>query len=233
MLAECHELVVPDGQNDGGVLPLLGQSHKTLQTVCLCGLGHVDPRVVHIDAGVVGLQGGDDVHYFGVTQIRAIFLEREAQYQHPAGQHRQVLAQHELHRLIGHVTGHAVVDAPPRQYDLGVVTHLLGLVGQVIGVHTDAVAAHQPWPEWQKIPLGSRRLQHLQGVYAQLAKDQAEFVHQRNIHIPLGVLDDLGRLRYPDAAGLVSARGDDLPIEPIDIFRDLRGAATGNFSDAG
>jgi hypothetical protein len=50
---------------------------------------------------------------------------------------------HLLDGLLGDELAHAVVDAPAGQDDLRVVAQHLGLVGQVVGVDADAVAAHQ------------------------------------------------------------------------------------------
>ena len=78
------------------------------------------------------------------------------------------------------------------------IADLLGLVGQVVGVDTDAVAADQAGPEGQEIPFGAGRLQDLQGVDARAVEDQGQFVDQGDVDVALGVLDDLGRLGHLD-----------------------------------
>ncbi|MCY1559918.1 hypothetical protein D9M68_970020 [compost metagenome] len=71
---------------------------------------------------------------------------------------------------------HAVVDAAPGQDHVRVVADLLGLVGQVIRVHADAMAADQAGAEGQEVPLGAGSFQHLVGVDAQAVEDQRQLV---------------------------------------------------------
>ena len=56
----------------------------------------------------------------------------------------------------------------------------------------------------------------------QPVENDREFVHQRDIQVALGILDHLGRLGYPDAAGRVRAGLDDTGIQRIDECRGLR-----------
>jgi hypothetical protein len=64
-------------------------------------------------------------------------------------------------------------------------------------------------------------------------EQDGEFVHQRDVEVALGVLDDLGRLGDADALGLVGAGGDDLAVERVDGLGDLRGGAGGDLLDGG
>jgi hypothetical protein len=121
----------------------------------------------------------------------------------------------------------------PARIIFRVVADLLGLVGQVVRVHADAVAAHQAGAERQEVPLGAGGLQHLLGVDAEAVEDQRQLVDQRDVHVALGVLDDLGGLRHADARGLVRAGGDDLPVQRIDPLGDLGGGAAGDLLDGG
>ena len=66
-----------------------------------------------------------------------------------------------LHRLLGDVLAHAVVDAPAGEDHLRVVAELVGLVRQVVRIDADAVAADEARAERQEVPLGARGLQHL------------------------------------------------------------------------
>ena len=129
--------------------------------------------------------------------------------------------------------GHAVVDAAARQNDLGVVSHFLSLVCQVVGVNADAMASDQARTEWQEIPFRARRLEHFQGVDAQTMKDQTELVHQGDVEVALGVLDDLGRFGHFDRAGLVRTGRDDLAIHAVHRFGDLGRAAARDLLDGG
>ena len=68
----------------------------------------------------------------------------------------------------------------------------LGLGGQVVGIDADAVAADQARGERQEVPLGLRRGEHVAGAQPQAIEDQGELVHQGDVEVALGVLDDLG-----------------------------------------
>ena len=70
----------------------------------------------------------------------------------------RAVAYHVLDGLLGDKLSHAIVDAPPRQYDLRMIADHIGLVGQVIRIDTDAVSAYQAGPERQEIPFGACRL---------------------------------------------------------------------------
>ena len=74
------------------------------------------------------------------------------------------------------------------------------------------MAADQAGAEGQEVPFAAGGLQHFQGVDAQLAEDQRQFVHQGDVEVALGVLDDLGGLGDADAAGKVSPGGDGLAV---------------------
>ena len=88
-------------------------------------LAGADPGIVHVDAGVVAAQLGDDVDHPGVAQVRAVLLERQAQHQDARA--RTVWTPrcgHQLDQLLGDVAAHAVVDAAAGQDHLGVVADL-------------------------------------------------------------------------------------------------------------
>ena len=74
---------------------------------------------------------------------------------------------HLLDGLFGDEGGHPVVDAPAGQDDLGMVAGHLGLVGQVVRVDADAMAAHQARLEGEKIPLGAGSGQNFAGIDAE------------------------------------------------------------------
>ena len=88
---------------------------------------------------------------------------------------------------------HLVVNAPACKDHLRVIAHLLGPVGEVIGIDPDAVPADKAGAERQKVPLGACRLKDFQGIQAKSRKDQRKFIDQRDVQIALRVLDHLGR----------------------------------------
>ena len=143
-----NEIAMGDGEDEGvvgaGRLPLLPwQLRQAVQPIFVLGLGAVDPGVVNIDADAVLAQGVDDVHHPGIAQVRAVFLEGQAEDQDPAVADADAALQHELDDGFGDVGAHAIVDAPAGEDDLGVVADGDGLVGEIVGVDTDAVAADQ------------------------------------------------------------------------------------------
>ena len=132
-----------------------------------------------------------------------------------------------------HIGAHAVVKAAAGQDDLGVVADRLRLVGEVVRVHADAVAAHQAGAEGQKVPLAAGGLQHGFGVDAHLVEDDGQLVDEGDVDVALGVLDHLGGFGHADAFGLVRAGGDDLQVKGIDQVGHCWRGAGGDFLDGG
>jgi len=89
------------------------------------------------------------------------------------------------------------------------------------------VSAHQARLEGQEIPLAARRREYFLGVDLQAVEDEGD------VDVALGVLDDLGRLGDPDAAGLMGAGGDDAAVEVVDEVGDLGGGTRGYLLDVG
>ena len=106
-------------------------------------------------------------------------------------------------------------------------------MGQVIGVHANAVPTDETWPEGQEIPLGACGLQHGFGIDAHLVEDDCQLVNEGNVQVALRVLDHLGGLGHADAFRLVGACGDDAGIELIDFFGDLGCGARRHLEDIG
>ena len=106
--------------------------------------------------------------------------------------------QHRFDQLAGDEAAHAVVDAPAGENHLRVVADLLGFVGQVVGVHADAVAAHQAGAERQEVPFGAGGFQHFLGVDAHAAEDHRQLVDQGDVEVTLGVFDHLGGFGHFD-----------------------------------
>ena len=92
-----------------------------------------------------------------------------------------------------------------------------------------------------EVPLGAGRREHVAGVDAHPIEDQGQLVHQRDVEIPLRVLDDLRRLRHPDRRDPVDARGhrrlvdagDDVEGGRVLPGHDLRDAGKGVLPVAG
>ena len=186
---------------------------------------------MHGDVAAVVPQLADDVLHPRVAQIGAVLLEGQPQHGHFRPRHRMAAADQLLHRLFGDELAHAVVGLASAQHHLRVVADALGLVGEVVRVHADAVAAHQAGAEGQEVPLGAGGLQHVQGVDAQLVEDQCQLIHQGDIEVALGVLDDLGGFGHLDAGGAVHPRRHHRFVQgrhPLQGRRGVTGHHLGN-----
>ena len=142
-------------------------------------------------------------------------------------------AHHFLDGFFGHEFGHAIVDAAPGQYHMGVVAQHFRLVRQVIRIDADAVATDQARPEWQKVPFGAGRLQHFQGIDADPVEDDGQLVHQRDVQIALGVFDYLGGLGHANAGGPVHAGLDYAFIQARHLVQGGRVVAGHHLADTG
>ena len=217
-----------DGEDEGVVgderLPLLPwQLRKAVRPIFVLGLRPVDPGVVNVDPNAVLAHGVNDVHHPVVAQVGAVFLEGQAEDEDAAVADADAALQHELDHGLGDVGAHAVVDAPTGEDDLGVIADGDGLVGEVVGVDADAVATHQAGAKGQEVPVAAGGFEHFQGVDAELG----QFVHQGDVEVAQGVLDDLGRLGDAEAAGAVGAGGDDLAVDGVHDGRHFRAGAAG------
>ena len=101
--------------------------------------------------------------------------------------------------LLGDEGAHVVVDAAAGEDHLGLVAELLGLHRQVVRVDADAVAADEARLELQEVPLGAGGGEHVGRADAHAVEDDRQLVHQGDVEVALGVLDDLGRLGDLDA----------------------------------
>ncbi len=124
------------------------------------GVGH---HHVHAPA----LQLAHQVNHFAVADVGAVLFEGDAQHAHFAARRIHARAQHHLDGAVRRVCGHVVIDSAARQNNLRVVAHLLGLVGQVVRIHADAVPADQARAKGDKVPFAASGLQHVQRVDVQ------------------------------------------------------------------
>ena len=75
-------------------------------------------------------------------------------------------------------------------------------MGEIVGVDADAVPAHQPRREVQKVPLGAGGVENVVRGEPQRAEDLRDLVDEGSVDVALGVLDDLGGLAGPVVAPL-------------------------------
>ena len=70
----------------------------------------------------------------------------------------------------------------------------------------------RPGAERQEVPLGAGGLEHVRGADADAVADQRDLVHERDVEVALGVLDDLGGLGDLDRRRPMDARIDDRAV---------------------
>jgi len=95
------------------------------------------------------------------------------------------------------------------------------------------MTANEARLELEEVPLGPDRLKHVGGVNANPVEDDGKFIHQRNVEVALGALDDLGGFGHFDAAGLVHPGSDDASVEGSDAFEGLGAVARHHLEDFG
>ena len=131
------------------------------------------------------------------------------------------------------MAAHGVVDTTAGQNHLGMVADFLGFVREVVGVNANAMAADQSRAEWKEIPLCACSFENLKSIQPKLVKDKAQFIHECDIHIALGVLDNLCGFGDLDAAGLVGSGFNNFAVKSIDDTGDFGRGAGGYFFDRG
>ena len=186
---------------------------------------------MHVDQHAVVLQFVHHVDHPRVAQVRAVLLERQPEHEHPRAFHLDAFPDHRLDQLARHIGAHPVVQAPAGEDDLGAIADRLGLVGKVIGIDPDAVAADETGAERQEVPLRTRRLEHRLGVYPHAVEDDRQLVDECDVEVALGVLDYFGRLGHLDALGAIGAGGDDGGIERVDPLGRFGGRARDDLAD--
>src|SRR3979411_441687 len=84
------------------------------------------------------------------------------------------------------------------------------------------MSSDEPGTERQEVPLGSRRFEHFRRIDTNFVKEQRKFIHQRDIEVPLSVLDDLGGLRNADTARSINACDNNAFVDSRDALEGLR-----------
>ena len=140
---------------------------------------------------------------------------------------------HGFNKLGRRIGAHVVIYPAPGKDNFRVIPDSLGFMGEIIRVHTNAVPANQAGFEGQEIPLGSGCRQHFMGINLQPREDHRKLIHQRDIQITLGILDNLCRLSHLDRTGLMGAGGNNTGIKRIHFIGNLRSRTGGDFHNAG
>src|SRR5918992_3364629 len=135
-----------------------------------------------------------DIDHPAIAQIRHILLEGQSKDGDPASLYRIAGMDQLLDNLPADIDPHAIVDTAAGQDHLGDIAQDPRLMGQVVGIHPDTMPSHKPRLKAQKVPLGGGGSQHLVGIDTHLVEDKRQLIHERNIEISLGILNDLSCL---------------------------------------
>src|SRR4029079_7552348 len=140
---------------DGCVKGALGQFIEYLETILVSCLVLIGERIIgsHVDRKL--LKMFDELGYFCVPYIRAVFFERESQHEKLGTVNFHSSLQHPFQDILGNKHRHIVIGSPARQNHVGMEADGLCLMGQVIRINADTVASDKPWRVAVKIPLGA------------------------------------------------------------------------------
>ncbi|MPN49365.1 hypothetical protein SDC9_196985 [bioreactor metagenome] len=103
----------------------------------------------------------------------------------------------------------------PRKNHLRNVTERFSLTGQIIGVDTDTMTAHQSRTIFQKIPFGTSSIEYIVGVYAYFVENQRQFIYKRDIHIALSIFDNFRSFGHFYAGRFVCSCGDNRSVKIV------------------
>jgi hypothetical protein len=199
--------------------------------VLVLDLRRIRPRIADDDLDPPLLQLLHEVRHLAVPDIGAVLLEGDAQDADTAARDIDAVLEHQADDVAGRIARHVVIDPSAGEDHLRMVSHLLRLMREVVGIDPDTVSTDHPRSEGEEVPLAPRRFEHLDGINPESGEDDGELVHEGDVQVPLTVLDDLCRLGHPQATGLPRPCGDDAGIETIDRVSDLGGAAAGDLPD--
>ena len=180
------------------------------------------PGVVDRDTNAVLAQRAVNVDHFCISHIGAVFLEGETEDKDVRTKHLNSLLQHQLNHLLGDVLSHSVVHAPSGKDNLRVIAVALCALRQIVGVHADAVSAHQSRLERQEIPFRRSGFQHILRVDAHPCKDLRQLVHKGDVDVALRVFNHLCRFGHLDRRGQMRTGRNDRSIHVIHKLANFR-----------
>src|SRR5690606_38552459 len=108
-----------------------------------------------------GFERFDHIHYSGVSDVLAVFLESQAHDENVGVDHVEAPLGHQADDPVRYPGAYAVVDPPAREDHLRMIAHGLGLMGEIIRVDADTVSADQARPEGKEVPFGTCRFQYI------------------------------------------------------------------------
>ena len=128
---------------------------------------------------------------------------------------------------------HAVIYAPAGKNNFRMIADLLCAVREVIGIDANAVATDKPRLELKEIPLCGGSRQNFVRIEAEFVKEDSEFIYQRDVDVPLRILDYLRCFRHLDRSSLVSARFYYRGVQRVNGLGRLWRRTARNFWDGG
>src|SRR5262245_16284904 len=146
-------------------------------------------RVVNLHGNAGRGQPAHDVDDLGVANIGDVLLERHAK--HGDDWIFAFAVVEGVQTLARDQGAHVVVDLASGETDMSVVAGLTGAISQVVWIDSDAVTADKAGLKILEIPFRSGRFQYIAGIDAEPAEYGRQLVHERDVEIPLSVLDHL------------------------------------------
>ena len=155
------------------------------------------------DRGAAGAQLAGDRPGRRFPLVGDVPLVGHAEQQHPRAVDRLGVAVEQFGGAFGDVAGHPAVDLLGQLDEPERVAERADLIGQVVGVDGDAVAAdaRARVERLEAERLGGRAPDRVPQVHVQLAAEDRHLVDQGDVHVPVGVLQQLGHLRLAGRLG--------------------------------
>ena len=191
-----------------GIIRSFGMG-KQIQSILMFNLLGVCPRVINIHLGTKLLKFTDHIDHTGVSNIRTVLFEGNAQHQYLCTFDLLSFFDHQFYHLIGDIDTHIVIETATGKDNLRIVPYLLCLMCQVVRVNTNAVPSDKPRTEWQEVPLGTGGFKYGFCVDAEFVEDDGKFIHKGNVNVALGVFDDLCRFCHLDARSQMGTGSND------------------------
>ena len=172
-----------------------------------------------------------EIGYFCVSDIIAVWLEREAENQHVSLRSLELSAFRCILNLSCHPYRHLLVNLAGCREQRWYHVNLLCLVNQVVWVYRDAVAANESWNSWHEVPFCASCRRYVFDVDVHLVKNLFHLVEEGYLYISLAVLHQFTCLCYFDTLRLVGAMGKYRSIETVDDSSCFGCRTAGNLHD--
>ena len=217
-----------DRQNDGvsGLeLVKLGR----LDMEFMLDLGGFSHRVMGLDGNAEALESVNDIEHFRIADIGHVFLEGEAE--NGDGRVGAAIGKEHADAFLRDAGTYSIIGAATGENDLRMATGFFSPVGEIIGVDAYAMSADEAGAEGQEVPFGASGLQNVDRVDVEGLKHFRQFVHERDVEIALGVLDNFGRFRDLDGRRAVHTGFHNRFIDGSDDIKGCGVLAGDDFGD--